>query len=551
MMKHFVFFLIVFTQNLFALEAELELNPSAPVKGNEYEIIFKVKGDFNESPFISFNPSGTEIIEKSNESISIKSTLVNGRLKTEREMRISYRAISENSGTARLSDIKIEVGGETKRLENYSYKILDQEEKAKDIFVQAELSKTDLFLGEGVEVNFYLYSKRPILSQEIKRFPQLNKFLKRFRNIQPNEEVYRIGNDIYRKIHIYSSRLFPQNETGVMVDPITLTVQYQAGGYSPFGGLGFQIQQPKSRDVSSKLIKLNVSKLPAENVPPNFTGMVGAHEIQFKMSRNKFITNDVIEMTLEVVGDGALENMVAPKLLVGELIEEFEVKSDITELPGGRAKKVFNYTFIARKEGTIDPRTVEVSFFSPQTTAYYSKTIEIPSLEIVGQANSGVAGTPPQPQGNDIGRKVPLPKKAHELLAPYYEPSNYESFIWSRKYQFFALLFLLLCLSIIYVKQNYLVVDRNNEDALTIIKNLKNQTIDFELLYRLTEIISKESTNTQIRGRIESSRLSESSKRELKEIVNASEAIYKGQGNNLRPPRPSKKLINEIKNLAK
>ncbi|GAB4012173.1 MAG: hypothetical protein Fur0010_07760 [Bdellovibrio sp.] len=545
-MNKLIIFLFLIINTCWSFEVEVETAPSQPVKGNEFEIVFKVKGEIKESPFISFNPSGFEVIEKSNESVSIKSVIVNGRLKTEKELRVTYRCIGESSGNARVTDIKVDIAGEIKRLSNVSFRILEQEEKPKDIFVQAEVAKTDLVIGEGLDVNFYLYSKRPVISHEIKRFPQLNKFLKRFKPVQSTGETIRIGNEIYKRINVYSARLFPQSDSNVVIDPISLTVQYQADSYSPFGGMGFQIKQDKSRDISSKLIRLNVSKLPVDNIPPSFTGMIGEHEVSFRIERNKFVANDIIEMTLEVVGEGALENMSAPKLIISDLVEEFEVKSDVVEMPGGRAKKVFNYTYIARKEGQIDTKEFELGFYSPSLSQYYVKRFQIPGLEIIGSVGTLQNEVRDTEVPGPVNPRAKNKQEMKELLAPYYEYGLGNSIKNSWKGRTYVLAGLLLILFFYQLRFNFINLGSSDIEFKRLVTELKEQKATHETMYKLSEYITNVKENPLLIERIHNSRLSEPSKEELSKIIKAIDTHYQNGGDTTLPPKPSKRLLKEL-----
>lgn len=549
MKKVFIILILSFISNLHAFEAQVLTDPAQPVKGTEYDILFKIKGQINETPFISFTPRGTEIIEKSNSNVSIKSVLINGQVKTERELTIVYKAMSEKSGTVKLSDIRIEADGEVIRLNDLSYKVGDQEMRAQDIFVQAELSKENLFIGEGVEVNFFLYSRKPILTQELKKFPQLNKFLKRFRNIQPTKEMYRIGNDTYVRYNVYSARLFPQSIDNVMIDPISLSIQYEGSSYSPFGGLGFQITQPKAKDISSKIVKITVSPLPAQGVPPDFTGLVGKHEISFKGGREKYIANDIIEFTLEVTGDGALENMSTPKLLSSDLVEEFEVKSDITELPNGRAKKVFYYTYIARKNGEIPQADVQISFFDPEVQQYYSKTLTIPRIVIAGASSSSSSPTNPS-RDNEAKQNSNQTMVSSQigLLAPYFSIDYIKHWpLFQRQIAtfLFAILLMISLLHIVKIQKTK-VSSLNNEVKISL-EELRKQQYKHETLFKLAKKISGKDSGATIEEMISKSSLDEKSKTEFLKLLESVDRIFSSnQINVTKPIKPSRKLITDI-----
>jgi hypothetical protein len=189
----------------------------------------------------------------------------------------------------------------------------------------------------------------------------------------------------------YSARLYPEKVGTAVLDPMTISVQIVENDYSnPFGAFGMGSQRYKNKDLSSPRIEVEVLPLPSENVPSGFTGMVGEHEFTLTMNKGKYLVNEPIELKLEVKGKGALEKMEAPVFFTDNNLEQFDTKSDLSEINNQSAKKVFEYTLLARGPLSIKSRELVLAYFDPASGRYIEKKISVPGLEVGGAAASSL-----------------------------------------------------------------------------------------------------------------------------------------------------------------
>ena len=131
---------------------------------------------------------------------------------------------------------------------------------------------------------------------------------------------------LYTRRVLYTAQLYAQSPGVYKIDPITLGVSYNARSRNSLNnfGFGFNLGRLKTKSLRSKVVEVTVKALPIDGVPPSFTGLVGKHEFSLKVNKNKFITNEPIEVSLAVRGEGALELLEAPPILSSPSIEEFE-----------------------------------------------------------------------------------------------------------------------------------------------------------------------------------------------------------------------------------
>src|SRR5690606_26515319 len=141
-----------------------------------FQAYFRIFTSADEEPVINFNPSNIEVVGKSNQGVSTRTVYANGKLTVTREITVVYDLVSEKPGFAGLREVTAQVGNKNIRHASISLNILKEPEVLSDVFVMADVPKKELFLGEGLVVRYYLYSKVPISNLDVKKYPKLNNF---------------------------------------------------------------------------------------------------------------------------------------------------------------------------------------------------------------------------------------------------------------------------------------------------------------------------------------------------------------------------------------
>lgn len=436
----------------FSLEVEVEVRPVSPIVDETFDVNFIIETDGREDPMIRFNPGHAEVLGKSNRGVSINTTVVNGQISTVRKVTIAYQLISKKVGYLYLRDISVEAGGEVKNLKNLRLNVLREAKEPQSMFLRAETSKDEYYVGEGIDLKYYIYYRNNIVSQEIKEFPKLNGFIKRFHKEVNNTERVEVDGVLYRRTLVYSARLYPEKIGEAKIDPLRMNIQYSDFTHSsPFGTFGLQMGRYKARTLSSKTIAIKVLPIPAENAPANFTGLVGNHRFEFTQNKNKFLVNEALEYRLVVEGEGALEKLDAPIIYSNPDLEQFDTRSEVVEVDQSRARKQFDYTLLPRAQMTLEPSTLELSTFDPNSKTFVAHKIDLPGIEVGGTATTATRSSPINASEVSPDRERALvnpPVLQREVklgfVAPSFKPMgplNWGN--WPR------LLFYLLCLGVV------------------------------------------------------------------------------------------------------
>lgn len=420
-----IMLLIVILSGLisYADELRVEVNPNKPVAGEVFQAYFRIFTESDEVPAINFVPSGIEVVGKSNQGISTRTIYANGKLTVTREITVVYELMAPRPGLAYMRDINVQIGQKNLRHSSVSLSVLKEAEELAEVFVMADASKKELYVGEGVVVRYYLYSKVPVSNLDIKRYPKLNKFLKRFLQEPERTERVSVDGSIYMRTQIYAAKLFPEKTGELNIDPLYLSATYprmRAG--DPFGGLGLN-REFRTKEMSSEAIKIRVNPLP-EPIPSHFTGLVGTHDFQLQVGKNKLIVNEPLEIKLTVTGNGALENLEAPTLIGHPGLEEFESNGDLKISDANQATKIFDYTFLAKENFELPPKVMTLSYLNPESGKYVPVNLNFPEIVVAGEK---ATATKVESQETPKVEKpaVTKPTKTKELLPPIVSQKSY------------------------------------------------------------------------------------------------------------------------------
>jgi len=418
----------------YAASVVVKVHPENPIAGEVFELRFEIEGSFDSEPFISFDKSNAEVLGKEEQEPSLSTTIINGRISTKKIARYFYRMKLDRAGSLRIRNIKTLVDNEEIRSNDILVTVLQERKEPDEIFLKAEVSQEQAYVGEAIRVDYYLYYRVFIRAPEIREFPKLNGFIKRF--YMPNETPVRVeqNGEIYQKSAKYSALLFPEKAGELSVDALKLNVEYEfkRGNAQVFGPFGFAAGQFRQKYVTSEKVVIKTIPLPLEKMPKNFTGLVGHHKFNLKMDKAKFLINEPIEFSLEVEGAGALEKMDEPILFHDNNLEKFDTKSELTEISPGHSKKVFGYTYLGRGPLKIGDSSISLSYFDPRQATYIDVTLSLPALEVIGTALPSIVkdtGKDFQSPSQKVSVPVIPPSSLHQVvLAPIFSETLLSKF---------------------------------------------------------------------------------------------------------------------------
>lgn len=370
----------------------IEFSNGKPVVGETFSAIFHIESDADVEPKISLDPVNLVVLSQSFQGVSSSTIYMNGKLTSKKEMIVSLELAPKNEGRAGLTNIQVDVGGKILKHDSEWLNVYKEPQEVPKLLLLAIPSKTRVYQGESILVRYYLYNRVDITSFDIKEFPKLNSFTKRYLQEQGTRERVNYQGDVYIRQLLYSAVVFPDKVEKLKIDSMKVSVTYAVGESRDFFGFGAP-EKTSSRLLISAPVDIEVLKLPGDTMPTGFTGLVGKHSFSLEINKNKFLVNEPIEIKLKVSGPGNLEGMDPPPLIKDPSFEDFENNSDFEINNVTTATKTFNYTYLPRKGAQIPAQKIPLTIFNPETHSYENTEVNLPPITVAESTNVGTTSS--------------------------------------------------------------------------------------------------------------------------------------------------------------
>lgn len=273
-----------------------------------------------------------------------------------------------------------------------------------DLFVRTFLSKTKSYLGEQLTLTQKVYSRVDLRGFQNVKFPQYNGFWSQAEesNKQVNLQQENVNGVMYYVAEYHKMYLFPQQAGKLTVEPIELecivrrqTKRQPRNIFEQFFGTGGY--EDVVVKVKSKSVNVEVTELPKENKPDNFSGAVGNFSYKAEISKDKVNANDAFNLKITINGKGNIKLVDPLKLNLPENFEVYDPKlnENIKTNGGVSGSKTYDYLIIPRQEGEFVLSNLNFSYFDPDKKQYV--TLPTPDIKLTvlpGDASSAQIITP-------------------------------------------------------------------------------------------------------------------------------------------------------------
>ena len=276
------------------------------------------------------------------------------------------------------------------------------------LFIDVEVSKSNVFVNEPVEVNYRIYLA-PNLEIELNKnmVTKFNNFWSQTEDVQGGWERAVVNNRVYKSKIFKKAILYPQKIGKLEISPITLdlNISYPTGDVDFFGDPEYDVAR---REIVSNSKFLQVLALPEKGKPDNFSGAVGAFEFKANVTKNELKSGESLQLDLIVSGKGNLKLFQIPKPNLPNNFEIYEPKHQefVNEnINGISGKIVDSYTLIPQEKGNFKVKPQYFSFFDIQSKAYKTISSEAINLDVLqGENQANVTS----------GSKSKITKKFHK-----------------------------------------------------------------------------------------------------------------------------------------
>ena len=242
--------------------------------------------------------------------------------------------------------------------------------QAPQVFLEAEVSPKNPYVGQQVLYRLYLYTDVAVRSVAPRELPDFKGFWAK-PIPQPDdaqtERVVRDGREIGRVI-LLERALFPRRAGRLDIDAVEATMTAVMRDSSPFGSL-----LPRMGEIDRVSNAPSVDVQPLPDAPAGFGGIVGDIELDARLEPQDLEIGEAATLTLTLEGRGHLQGVQAPSLPTVDGLEIFPPQQQSDETLKGRrvyGSRIWSYVLVPQRAGLIELDSLEVPYFDPRSRSF-------------------------------------------------------------------------------------------------------------------------------------------------------------------------------------
>jgi hypothetical protein len=361
-------------------------------KADTFELEIKLE-NFDSEVSVQY-PAFTDLIKLSGPFQSSSTSIINGSVTN--SVTLSYQFSPKRTGKIVIEPVSVIEGGKTYRSEAVTITVYDQGQNPSGdtaaMFISAELSSKNIYVGEMVKIDYVLYVKPEIKISvpSITSEPKFTGFVKEPVQI-PQEKLRTLVQTIhkgvkYNTLPVRSYWLTPTSSGEKIIEPVSVEVPVEVKTKKKSRGFfndpffdddifsTFNNFQPKV--VMSEEVKLNVYSLPEENRPADFSGAVGSFTITSALDTDSVEVNEGVNLKVTISGKGNFSDIRELKMKFPKDFEVYDPKRTVSLNPDAKnsGKVTFEYLLLARNPGKHSIKDIIFSYFDIKEKKY--KTIK-------------------------------------------------------------------------------------------------------------------------------------------------------------------------------
>ena len=256
---------------------------------------------------------------------------------------------------------------------------------AQPYFAELLLTKKKAYVGEIIpaELRFYFNSRYGGQVSERPTFSGEGFTVQKFPSAQKREQVIEGENYV---VFVFKTAVTPVKSGMLQIPAARLDARLQMPGNAPqglsefFNNFGGAIPPGMFTDnrevaIETKPAQIEVSALPKEGRPEDFSGAVGKFTMEATVSPKKAAAGEPVTLRAIIAGQGNLEAMGAPTLTEDEGWRSYPPSDKLqsVDATGFAGEKAFEFPIIARQDQTQTPG-LSFSYFDPAAAKYVTLT---------------------------------------------------------------------------------------------------------------------------------------------------------------------------------
>lgn len=271
---------------------------------------------------------------------------------------------------------------------------IDSDQRNKPYFLQMELKKDRVYVGQMVPVTFRLFV-RAGMPFGSKTLPSLESELFTIGSLTTKPGQYSVVLEgVPYHLLMWNSSITPLKAGSYELSARQLAeVQDRErvlGGGSSLFDQFMTRAQVKEVELKTKAMTINVLPLPQEGKPASFSGAIGSFTFVAQVSPTLLTKGEPTELTATIEGAGNFERIDWPGLNENRLWRSYKPSSTIkaTDQAGLEGKKIFQQALIPLSLEIKEFPMLEFTYFDPEKGQYKTLRSDPLSLQIQDAANA-------------------------------------------------------------------------------------------------------------------------------------------------------------------
>lgn len=339
------------------------------------------------------------LLSGSSVTIIINGKTIKQDKNAEEIVQFTYILRPQRPGGFKIGPASVLVGGQTYKSNIVTFDVSTQPiaptgvTGRAPVFLHAEISPKQLFVGESVVAKFYLFAEPDHEITDLGRYelPKFEGFMKT--DIEPPNK-YKVvqqflGNKPYNTIYLGRILLFPIKAGKLTISSMKIEyLERQRAGTHPF----FGPQYREYKDIlESEPVTIEALPLPGEGKPINFSGAVGRFSMKVNLGNSNIKVGESVNLELTIEGIGNLESTNLPTLNFPPEFQSYppekqDQRSVISEEV--HSVRTIKYILIPQKEGTYSLGPIEFSYFDPLEHSYKTLQMSVPTITVAPSAGN-------------------------------------------------------------------------------------------------------------------------------------------------------------------
>ncbi len=390
------------------------------ILGKNFQVSFvlkNAKGDQFKAPSFS------NFKQLSGINSSFKSSNFNGQWET--STTYSVYLSPQKEGVLTIGPASIKVSNKLYKTKPIKVRVIkpdpsSQTNTQEDYFLKLIPSTFEAVPGQQINLDYKVYYEGAVDRFNIINESNYDGFyahqIRRFDGIQRQEVVN--GKQYNTKI-IKRLALYPQQSGDIEIPSVSLRIAVPiqgAANNSPFTFL----RPTESKVINSDIVNIKVNPLPSP-VPSTFTGAVGnSFNARIQVVNNKATTDDAVTMFVTLEGEGDVNRVIAPELVLSDTFTVYE--PDLVDEQSGEingvlyGQKMFKYIILPKYAGEYDI-VPEFTYFNPIENQFESIPTDTIHLSITRGVNNANVNVKPVEEVKEIPPLNPL-KTSLTIIQP-------------------------------------------------------------------------------------------------------------------------------------